>query len=172
MTKRYSSNLSDKEWKMIEPLLQRPYIKNGGRKNAGRKPKYEARVMIDAIFYVLRSGCAWHLLPGDFPPWQTVYARFQKWQRSGAFLRIHDHVRSKLREALGRAKHASAGSIDSQSVKTTEKGGSVDMTRAKKSKGGKGISPSTQRGFSYRRMLRARPRAINTDAKNCCAQKG
>lgn len=172
MTKRYSSNLSDQEWKLIEPLLQRPHIKNGGRKNAGRKPKYENRVMIDAIFYVLKSGCAWHLLPGDFPPWQTVYARFQKWQKNGVFLRIHDHVRGKLREALGRAKDASAGSIDSQSVKTTEKGGSVDMTQAKKSKGGKDTLQSTQKGFSYRRMLRARPKAINMDAKSCCDRKG
>ena len=68
MTKRYSSNLSDQEWKLIEPLLQRPHIKNGGRKNAGRKPKYENRVMINAIFYVLKSGCAWHLLQEELLP--------------------------------------------------------------------------------------------------------
>jgi transposase len=154
MARHYPGELSDKEWALIEPIFQRPHIKNGGRKNAGRKPKYDARVMLNAIFYVLRAGCAWHLLPHDFPPWQTVYSQFQRWQRNGVFTRLHDHVRGRLRSVLGRAVDPSAGILDSQSVKTTEKGGSVDTMRGKKSKAGKGILPLTRKGFCYRRMLR------------------
>lgn len=154
MSKRYPGELSDKEWDLIAPLFVRHHIKNGGRKNAGRKPKYGARRMLNAIFYILRAGCAWHLLPHDFPPWQTVYSQFQRWQRSGIFIRLHDDVRGRLRPLLGRAADPSAGIIDSQSVKTTEKGGSVVMTQGKKSRAGKDILPLTRKGSCYRRMLR------------------
>lgn len=154
MSKRYPGELSDKEWDLIAPIFVRHHIKNGGRKNAGRKPKYGARIMLNAIFYILRAGCAWHLLPHDFPPWQTVYSQFQRWQRSGILIRLHDYVRGRLRPLLGRAVDPSAGIIDSQSVKTAEKGGSVAMTQGKKSKVGKDILPLTRKGSCYRRMLR------------------
>jgi len=154
MGKQYPGELSDTEWALIESIFVRIYIKNGGRKNAGRKPKYGARMMLNAIFYVLRAGCAWHLLPHDFPPWQTVYSQFQRWQRNGLFIRLHDHVRGRLRSLLGKAADPSAGILDSQSVKTTEKGGPVGMMQGKKSKVEKDILPLTRKGSYYRRMLR------------------
>jgi putative transposase len=154
MSKHYRGELSDKEWELIEPIFVRQHIKNGGRKNAGRKPKYGARVILNAIFYILRAGCAWHLLPHDFPPWQTVYSQFQSWQRRGIFIQLHDYVKGKLRPLLGKAREASAGIIDSQSVKTTEKGGCVGTMLGRKSKVEKGILPSIRKGFCYRRMLR------------------
>jgi len=164
MAKQYPGELLDKEWSLIEPIFLRPYIKNGGRKNAGRKPKYGARIMLNAIFYVLRSGCAWHLLPHDFPPWQTVYSQFQRWQRSGVFMRLHAHVRGRLRSLLGRAIDPSGSIIDSQSVKTTEKGGSVGTMRGKKLKAGKGILQLTHRDFYYRYMSRLQISAISKGA--------
>lgn len=165
MKRQYPGSLSDKEWLLIEHIFVRPHIKNGGRKNAGRKPKYGARIMLNAIFYILRSGCAWHLLPHDFPPWQTVYSQFQRWQRSGIFIRLHDHVRGSLRTLLGRAADASAGIIDSQSVKTTEKGGSVAMMEQKKLKGGKGTLRWTQKDFLSKPRLPTRIKATRTVSK-------
>ena len=145
---QYPGELTDKEWDLIKPIIERTDSPRG------RKSKYGKRVMINAIFYLIRSGCSWRLLPNDLPPWQAVYAQFMRWKKAKIFEQLHDHVRGALRVLLKRAEQPSAGIVDSQSVKTTEKGGSVAMTQGKKLKGGKDTLPSTRKGFCYRRMLR------------------
>lgn len=139
-------------------------IHNGGRRNAGRKPKYGARVILNAIFYVLRSGCAWHLLPHDFPPYQTVYTQFQRWQRKGIFIQLHDYVRGRLRPILDKAVNPTGAIIDSQSVKTAEKRGSVDMTQGKKIKGRKRHIAVDTQGF----LLQAHITSANVSDKQGC----
>jgi len=79
--------------------------------------------MLDAVFYVVRSGCTWRMLPAHFPPWETVYAAFDRWKRTGQLERVYEALRVMWREREGRDPEASAGIVDSQSVRTTEKGG-------------------------------------------------
>ena len=110
--KRYPTDLNDKKWDIINPLLP-------GALPGGRPRKISVRKLINAILYVTRSGCAWRLLPHGFPPWQTVYGYYRRWTKNGVWQRIHDTLRAWFRQKAGRHKHPTAGSIDSQSVKTT-----------------------------------------------------
>jgi putative transposase len=82
-----------------------------------------AREILDAVFYVVRGGCAWRLLPHDFPPWRTVYHYFRAWRIDGTWERLHEALRKRVRVRLGRDSQPSAGIVDSQSVKTTGVGG-------------------------------------------------
>ena len=107
---RYPSDTSDEQWALVEPLLPEP-------KPGGRPEKHPRRAVVDAILYVVRTGCAWRQLPGDFPPWQTVYWYFNQWEQARVTEKVLPVVREQLRVAQGRDPDPSAGLIDSQSVK-------------------------------------------------------
>ena len=111
----YPSDLSDAEWALLAPLLPVP-------KRTGRPRKWSDRLIADAIFYVLRSGCGWRMLPREFPPWSTVFSRFRRWRLDGTLRRAHA-LRALVRKRAGRAAAPTAAVIDSQSAKTTGVGG-------------------------------------------------
>ena len=133
----YPSDLTDGEWELIEKQVPAP-------KHGGRPAKYSRRDEVDAMRYALRTGCAWRLLPHDFPPWSTVFKYFTAWKKGGVWKRIHDELRGDLREAEGRVRYPSAGIMDSQSVKTTEKGGPTATTRARRLTAASGTYSSTR----------------------------
>ncbi len=136
----YPSDLSDAEWKILEPLL--PTEKAGGRHRS-----YSTREIINAIEYLIRVGGAWRSLPHDLPHWQSVYHYFRSWKRDGTWLRIHDHLHEEVRKQMGRDVQPSAAIIDSQSVKTTEKGGFMVMMGRRRSAEENGTSWLIRRGF-------------------------
>ena len=129
----YQSDLNDREWELIRDWI--PDEEPGGRPRSHSK-----RRLVNAILYVLRSGCQWRMLPKDFPPWQTVYYYFRRWGQEGVINRIHETLREAARKQAGREETPSAVIIDSQSVKTTSKGGPVVTMRARKSKVASAIS--------------------------------
>jgi putative transposase len=118
MAKRqpYFTDLTDAEWRILEPLV--PGVKHGGR-----RADHLRREIVNAILYILRTGCQWEAMPHDLPPWKTVYTYFRNWRLDGTWYRMHETLRLKTRRAEGRHPQASAGILDSQSTKTTEKGG-------------------------------------------------
>lgn len=118
--KSYPTDLTDAEWKVIEPLLP--------VQRTGRPRKYSQRELLNALLYLTRSGCSWRMLPHDLPPWESVYAYFRKLLSLGLWEKINDELRERVRQEAGREPHPSTLVVDTQSVKTTEKGGLAAMT--------------------------------------------
>jgi len=110
---RYTHDLTDAEWQLIDYCFPKP-------SKTGRPREHSYRELLNAMFYVVRTGCQWRNLPKDFAPWGTVYHYYRGWKRNQLWEQIHTHLREQVRQVAGRPRHASAAIIDSQSVKSSE----------------------------------------------------
>lgn len=122
----YPSDLTDQEWQEIQELFT--FKKNA----SGRRPKYSRRIILDAIFYVLRTGCQWRYLPKDFPPWKTVYTQYRRWEKQNRFEEANHQLVKRVRKSVERQEHPSGAVVDSQSVKTSDRGGLRGFDAGKK----------------------------------------
>src|SRR5918998_4937566 len=138
-SRRYPTDLSDDEWGYLRPYLPEPARR-------GRPRLHGLRAILDAVFYVLKSGCPWRWLPREFPPWKTVYDWFRRWRIDGTWERLNAELRELLRARLGRDPNPSAGIVDSQSARTTGVGG-------------------TERGFDPAKKVEGRKRHVLVDTE-------
>ncbi|MEU0837380.1 IS5 family transposase, partial [Streptomyces sp. NPDC005969] len=128
----YPSSLTDEMWEIIKPLLPARDLRKGG----GMR-KYGDRLVLDSVFYVLRSGCQWRMLPRDLMPWDAAHRWFTKWRRDGTWDRVHDELRRRVRIGAGRDPEPSAAVIDAQSIKTSEGGEARGFDAGKRTTGRK-----------------------------------
>jgi transposase len=115
MKRGYETDLSDEQWELIRPLVEA---------KTGRKARVSRRQIVNAILYVARTGCQWRNLPNDLPNWSTVYSCYHRWAWNGTLDKLHTELRSQVRHAYGKKEQPTAAIVDSQSVKSTSKGGS------------------------------------------------
>lgn len=125
-----NTDLTDAEWALVQDLFER----QGGR---GTPPTHARRDLVNACMYIVRTGCAWRLLPGNFPPWRAVYSAFRRWARAGTFEALHDRLRQQWRDRVGKAPEPTAAIIDAQSTRSTPQGGDTGFDAGKKVKGRK-----------------------------------
>ena len=138
---RYPSDVTDDEWVLVKPMI--PPAKRGGRKR-----EHDERDLVNGLLYVLSTGCQWRYIPKDMPPRSTLHDYLDRWNYDGTLKKIHQELYLRCREQAGREASPTAAVIDSQSVKSAEKGGPASirsgMTRARKSKARSGISSLIQ----------------------------
>ena len=125
-----NTDLTDAEWTLVHDLFER----EGGR---GKPITHARRDIANACMYIVRTGCAWRLLPGNFPPWRAVYSAFRGWARAGTFEAMHDRLRQQWRDRMGKAPEPTAAIIDAQSTRSTPQGGDTGFDAGKKVKGRK-----------------------------------
>ena len=128
----YPSSLSDRVWALLAPLMPVRDTRKGGAVR-----KYGDRAVLDGIFFVLRSGCQWRMIPHDLLPWDVAYRWYRKWNTDGTFDRVHDELRDQVRTAAGRDPNPSAAVLDAQSIKSSEGGQARGFDMGKKTTGRK-----------------------------------
>jgi len=140
----YPSDLTDTQWARLEPLLRQH---RGSRHPRGRPRKHALRRMVDALLYVVKTGCQWRQLPSNFPPWEAVHEQFRRWRDAWLWERVGQVLREEGRRAAGRSAMPTVAIIDSQSAKTPSKGGRAATTRARRSKAVSATSRLTRKAI-------------------------